>query len=59
MECEYLNATDLAELVGVTRQTIYNWRERGKLPAEIWIGPRTQRWCKAEIVAWLDHRRAV
>ena len=59
MECEYLTATDIAELLGVARQTIYNWRKRGKLPAETWLGPRTQRWSKAEIVAWMADQRTV
>ncbi len=57
MECEYLNSKDLAELIGVTRQSIYNWRKRGKLPKETWIGPRTQRWNKREFLEWLEARR--
>ena len=32
-EISYLSITELAEIVGVTRQTLWRWRQDGKIPA--------------------------
>ncbi|NBT41394.1 MAG: hypothetical protein EBT20_13155 [Alphaproteobacteria bacterium] len=39
-----LSAMDLAKIFQVDRQTIYRWRNIGRLPEGILISQRTRRW---------------
>lgn len=51
-----LGTTELAELAGVTSNTVASWRHRGRLPApvaELACGPI---WLQEEIEAWLASR---
>lgn len=38
-----------------SRQTIYNWMERGTFPKPIKIGPNSIGWLKSECDAWKGH----
>ena len=39
-----LSALELAEYFRVDRQTVYRWRNSGRLPEGILIGQRIRRW---------------
>jgi predicted DNA-binding transcriptional regulator AlpA len=48
-----LSPTDAARLLGVSRATFFKMHSSGKLPMPVYLTPRTPRWVKAELVAWL------
>jgi excisionase family DNA binding protein len=48
-----LSITELSELLGVSVDTIYNWRHRGGGPPGIRVG-RHVKWRPAEVRHWLD-----
>ena len=47
-----LAAGDVAELLAVSRLTIFRWRAAGRLPPPLKIG-RVVRWRRLEIETWL------
>ena len=57
MEREYINTTEIAELLGISRQSIYNMRKAGNLPPSYLIGDHTTRWNRREFEAWMETRR--
>lgn len=48
------SANDLADYIGVDRQTIYRMRASGRLPNGFLIGQRIRRWSFAELVNHSD-----
>ncbi len=48
-----LSASELGELLGVNKSTIWTWHSGGKIPAPVRIGGVT-RWRRAEIERWLE-----
>lgn len=38
-----------------SRQTIYNWIEKGTFPKPIKIGPNSIGWLKSELELWRDN----
>lgn len=50
-----LTVTELADLVGVPRQTVYTWASRGGGPIPIKVG-RHLRYRPADVEAWLASR---
>ena len=54
--CDPVSIGEVATLVGVSRQRVYQLRNDGMLPAPRWnlsIGPL---WDTADIVAWVESR---
>jgi prophage regulatory protein len=39
-----------------SRQTIYNWMEKGLFPSSIELGPNSIGWLKSECEAWKKQR---
>ena len=52
-----MKTREIADLLGVTGQTVYNWANRGRLPACYILGARTRRWNREEVLEWLEARR--
>jgi excisionase family DNA binding protein len=48
---------ELAELLGLNRQTLYQWRVLGKGPRGIRVGGRV-RYRQAEVEAWLQEHES-
>ena len=48
------SANDLAEYIGVNRQTIYRMRASGRLPRGFLIGKRIRRWSLPELINHSD-----
>lgn len=51
----FMTAVEVARLLGVTRETIYNYRKRGVIPCLIFEG--VIRFERSEILAWIERRR--
>lgn len=47
---------NLADAIGVTRQTIHNWEREGVLPPRIEITPGVKVWPATVIEGWLSDR---
>jgi predicted DNA-binding transcriptional regulator AlpA len=47
-----LSAVESAELIGVSLSTFHRMRPR--LPEPVVIGPRSQRWRRADLLAWVQ-----
>lgn len=54
----HLRASEAAAFLGVEKQTLWQWAKKGKIPAGIRISPRCTVWPKAELVEFLEQRRA-
>jgi excisionase family DNA binding protein len=50
----------VAELLGISRRTLYNWVQRGLFPAPMRLGPngRTLRWTPTQIINHLKTTHA-
>mgnify|MGYP006446522135 CR=1 FL=1 len=48
-EPAYLSSDALAARYGVTRKTVYNWKNSGRLPQPVQLGPNIVRWRRDEI----------
>ncbi len=54
-----LTVAELAEYLGVSRPTVYQWRYRGEGPRGFRLGRRggQVRYRESEIIAWLEQQR--
>jgi excisionase family DNA binding protein len=58
MDEDMLNATEVAELVGVQADTIRDWAQAGKIPHFKLGGPTgVLRFRRGDITDWLDRQR--
>ena len=57
MSEKLLTAEDLAELLRISRGSLYNLRYFGGGPPTIKVGGRL-RWRHSDVVAWLDDQRS-
>ena len=46
--------SDVCELVGVSRSTIYKWVSMGTFPGPLHVGKRAIRWRMQDVEAWRD-----
>ena len=54
---EYLSLEQVLELVGVRRETLWRWRQRGRFPEPVRLNYRgDMAWPRTQIEAWLVHR---
>jgi predicted DNA-binding transcriptional regulator AlpA len=58
---DLVDATDLASIFGVSRQTIFNWVKAGHLPRPLRLGAdgQTCRWTRASILHFLEEKGMV
>jgi phage terminase Nu1 subunit (DNA packaging protein) len=54
----YVDARELAELMGVSVRTIMRWVAAGA-PSETWGMTRTRRFLPSEVIAWAQRRRTL
>lgn len=52
----YLKVTEVAEMLGVSRSTIWRWRKVGFLPTAYKINDRMIRWKEDDIKDWVEMR---
>ena len=57
MESTFMPTSEIAKYFGVCNQTIYNWHNRGRIPACYIVGRRTRIWKRSEIMDWIEARR--
>ncbi len=48
----YLTVDQVAERLGVSRDTIWRWKRNGTFPKAVKLGGRTTRWRLSDIEAW-------
>jgi len=48
-----INITDLAQRLGVTRQTIHNMLKEDRIPLKQIKGFKTPRWTAADVEKWI------
>jgi predicted DNA-binding transcriptional regulator AlpA len=54
---EYLSLEQVLELVGVRRETLWRWRQRGRFPEPVRLNFRgDMAWPRTQIEAWLARR---
>ena len=51
-----LRLSQVRELTGVSRPTIYRWASEGHFPKPVRIGPRASAWIYADVLDWLQSR---
>ncbi|NJL30049.1 MAG: AlpA family phage regulatory protein [Thermoanaerobaculia bacterium] len=51
-----LRTNTVAEMLGISRATLWRWARRGLLPPRRIVGPNTVGWVESEILAWLEAR---
>jgi prophage regulatory protein len=49
-----IRLSDVCELVGVSRSTIYQWASEGRFPQPVHVGERAVRWRIVEIERWRE-----
>lgn len=55
----YLRIKQVAELVGLSRPTIYNMEKAGTFPKKTPLGRRAVAWRESEITAWMESRQNI
>ncbi|MCX7164768.1 MAG: AlpA family transcriptional regulator [Rhodocyclales bacterium] len=55
---KYLRASQIVELTGLSRATIYAMEKKGDFPQKIPLGARAVAWVESEIEAWLEERKS-
>lgn len=53
---ELINIKQLAERLGVTRQTIHNMLRDDRLPVAPIVGLRPRKWRSSDVEAWITAR---
>jgi len=48
-----ISATELADLLGVNKSTVWSWHSSGRIPLPVRLGGTT-RWRTEEIRQWID-----
>lgn len=56
MSVELLPPAETAEMLGVTEQTLTEWRRHGHGPPYVKLGHRTVRYDREALEAWLEAR---
>lgn len=49
-----LDKSELCKLLRVGVETIERLEQEGRIPAPVKLGPRTKRWRRDEISAWIE-----
>jgi len=53
---QFWSPTELAEILGTHRTTVFRWVRSGNLPKPIYLTPDRPVFSKAEVEAWLAGR---
>ncbi len=52
-----LRLHDVLQISGASRSSIYKWKNEGKFPQPVKLGPRAVGWRRSEVQQWLDDCR--
>jgi prophage regulatory protein len=52
---QFLRRSDVEQLTGLSRSTIYRFIQAGTFPRPISIGGRSVRWRSSDVTAWMGH----
>ena len=52
----FLRTNEVAEMLGVTRATIWRWEKSGHLPPRRQLGPNVVGWLEEELQQYADSR---
>ena len=55
---EILSISNVVESVGVSRSTLWRMVRTGRFPQPLTISVRRRGWCRTDVEAWLEARRA-
>lgn len=47
---------ELADELGISRESIYRWERSGLIPRRRAFGPATAGWLRSDVDAWLESR---
>ena len=54
----FLRISEVLNLVGVTRSTLYRWMDAGTFPKQISVGGNTVVWVESAVTAWMEDQMA-
>ena len=54
----FLRLSEVLNLVGSTRSTLYCWMEAGAFPKQISVGGNTVVWVESAVTAWMEDQMA-
>ncbi|WP_082543529.1 AlpA family phage regulatory protein [Sphingomonas sp. Leaf339] len=52
-----LRRTELLQLIGVSRSTLYQWMATGQFPRPLLLGKRAVGWKSEAVADWLSSRQ--
>lgn len=53
-DLDFVTARDVAELLCVSRRTVWRWTAAGRLPAPVRVGARCTRWRVSDLQRYFD-----
>ena len=53
-----LRLTEVLNLVGVIRSTLYRWMEAGTFPKQTSVGGNTVVWVESAVTSWMEEQMA-
>lgn len=53
---EFLNKREVMALLKVSRSSMSSLVKAGEFPAPLWIGPKSPRWPRREVIEWMESR---
>lgn len=56
MNNRIIRASELAEMLGISKPTLWRMEKRGELPPKIRISKRVVGWRESDISSWLNSR---
>lgn len=56
MKDRLLRRTEVEQVVGLSRSTIYRLIDEGQFPKPLRLGPNSVRWSENELQAWITKR---
>jgi prophage regulatory protein len=51
-----LRAPEVAEMLSVSKATVWGWAKAGKFPGPIKLGANISAWRRSDIEAWIEER---
>ncbi len=54
---QVIRTVELANILGVSKQTLWRMEKRGDLPRKVSISERAVGWLKSDIEAWLESKK--
>jgi predicted DNA-binding transcriptional regulator AlpA len=53
----FVRASQIAQEIGITEQTLYRWVEAGKFPAPLRLGLRKYVWLRKSVDVYFDEKQ--